>query len=141
MGRSFKPGKRSTPLSGAASAAGAATPDEIIKRLKAEKALEGFDYRQAALALFPKVCARCGREFDGKNLQLLTVHHKDGNHDNNPRDGRNWELLCVYCHEDEHARGVLGDYGGASAKERGEPEAPAEGLFSLADKLRAALKK
>ena len=32
------------------------------------------------------------------------MHHKDGNHDNNPPDGSNWELLCIYCHENEHAR-------------------------------------
>ena len=62
------------------------------------------DYRSQALKLFPHVCARCAREFQGKRLQELTVHHKDGNHDNNPADGSNWELLCIYCHENEHAR-------------------------------------
>jgi hypothetical protein len=35
-------------------------------------------------------------------LGELTVHHKDGDHMNNPRDGGNWELLCVQCHENEH---------------------------------------
>ncbi|MEK7803683.1 MAG: HNH endonuclease, partial [Deltaproteobacteria bacterium] len=24
--------------------------------------------------------------------------------------GSNWENLCVYCHEDEHSRGLLADY-------------------------------
>jgi len=62
------------------------------------------NYRDQALKLFPHVCARCAREFQGKRLQELTVHHKDGNHDNNPADGSNWELLCIYCHENEHAR-------------------------------------
>ena len=61
-------------------------------------------YRDAALKLLPHICARCGREFEGKRLRELTVHHKDGNHDNNPPDGSNWELLCIYCHENEHAR-------------------------------------
>jgi hypothetical protein len=61
-------------------------------------------YREQALKLFPHVCGRCAREFEGKRLQELTVHHKDGNHDNNPPDGSNWELLCIYCHENEHAR-------------------------------------
>ena len=37
-------------------------------------------------------------------MQELTVHHKDHNHDNNPLDGSNWELLCIYCHENEHSR-------------------------------------
>jgi hypothetical protein len=62
------------------------------------------NYRDQALKLFPHVCARCAREFAGKRLQELTVHHKDGDHHNNPPDGSNWELLCVYCHENEHAR-------------------------------------
>jgi len=35
---------------------------------------------------------------------MLTVHHKDHNHDNNPGDGSNWENLCIYCHDNEHRR-------------------------------------
>ncbi len=61
-------------------------------------------YRERALKLFPWVCARCGREFSGKRLRELTVHHKDHDHDNNPPDGSNWELLCLYCHDNEHSR-------------------------------------
>ena len=61
-------------------------------------------YRERALKIFPHICARCGREFSGKNLRELTVHHKDHNHENNPPDGSNWELLCTYCHDKEHAR-------------------------------------
>ena len=63
-------------------------------------------YREKAMKLYPPICARCGREFEGKRLRELTVHHKDHNHDNNPPDGSNWELLCFYCHENEHARYV-----------------------------------
>ena len=62
------------------------------------------EYREKALKLFPWVCARCGREFAGKRLRELTVHHKDHNHDYNPPDGSNWELLCIYCHDNEHSR-------------------------------------
>ena len=61
-------------------------------------------YRQRALRMFPAICARCGREFSGKRLRELTVHHKDHNHDNNPADGSNWELLCLYCHDNEHTK-------------------------------------
>jgi hypothetical protein len=61
-------------------------------------------YREQALKIFPWVCARCGREFAGKKLRELTVHHKDHNHDNNPPDGSNWELMCLYCHDNEHSR-------------------------------------
>ena len=66
-------------------------------------------YRERALKLFPKICGRCGREFSGKRLRELTVHHKDHNHTNNPPDGSNWELLCIYCHENEHARNEVAD--------------------------------
>jgi len=61
-------------------------------------------YRNQALRLLPWICARCAREFSGKRVRELTVHHRDGNHHNNPPDGSNWELLCIYCHENEHAR-------------------------------------
>ena len=61
-------------------------------------------YREQALKLYPWVCGRCGRDFAGKQLRELTVHHKDHNHDNNPNDGSNWELLCIYCHDNEHSR-------------------------------------
>ena len=66
-------------------------------------------YRERALKLFPKICGRCGREFSGKRLRELTVHHKDHNHNNNPPDGSNWELLCIYCHDNEHARDQVAD--------------------------------
>jgi 5-methylcytosine-specific restriction endonuclease McrA len=61
-------------------------------------------YREQSLKIHPWVCARCGRHFTIKNLNMLTVHHKDHNHDNNPPDGSNWENLCVYCHDNEHGR-------------------------------------
>jgi len=66
-------------------------------------------YREQALKLYPWVCGRCSREFTRANLQELTVHHRDHNHDNNPPDGSNWELLCLYCHDNEHARYLDGE--------------------------------
>jgi predicted HNH restriction endonuclease len=102
--RSFKPGRhRRSP--------GAATDvDAVIREAQEQARTRGLDYRARSLALHGWICARCAREFDEKNLHLLTVHHKDGNHDNNPRDGSNWENLCVDCHEAEHTKGLLGDY-------------------------------
>lgn len=64
----------------------------------------GHSYREQALKLYPWVCGRCGRVFTHANLRELTVHHRDHNHDNNPSDGSNWELLCLYCHDNEHQR-------------------------------------
>ena len=63
-------------------------------------------YRAKALKMYPWICGRCMREFTRENLQELTVHHRDHDHDNNPSDGSNWELLCVYCHDHEHTRGI-----------------------------------
>jgi len=62
------------------------------------------DYRAKALKLYPWICGRCEREFARQNLVELTVHHRNHDHDDNPEDGSNWELLCVYCHENEHSR-------------------------------------
>ncbi|MBF0620979.1 MAG: HNH nuclease family protein [Magnetococcales bacterium] len=78
--------------------------DKIVQSARnlSEERQEG--YRQRALKLYPWVCGRCARVFDRDNLYELTVHHRDHNHDNNPNDGSNWELLCLYCHDDEHAR-------------------------------------
>ena len=72
-------------------------------------------YRGQALKLFPWICGRCAREFDHTNVQQLTVHHKNHNHDHNPPDGSNWELLCLYCHDNEHQR-QLANYGSADIR-------------------------
>lgn len=71
-------------------------------RRQAEQRAQG--YRARALKLYPWICGKCARTFDHANLQLLEVHHKNGNHDDNPADGSNWELLCTYCHENEHSK-------------------------------------
>jgi 5-methylcytosine-specific restriction endonuclease McrA len=78
--------------------------DRIVAEARRERLQREQGYREQALKIFPWVCARCGREFEGKRLRELTVHHKDHNHDNNPPDGSNWELLCIYCHDNEHSR-------------------------------------
>jgi 5-methylcytosine-specific restriction endonuclease McrA len=78
--------------------------DQIIAEARRNRNHRLTAYRDRALKIFPHICARCGREFAGKRLSELTVHHKDHNHDNNPPDGSNWELLCLECHDKEHAR-------------------------------------
>ncbi|MDD5758787.1 MAG: YajD family HNH nuclease [Desulfobulbaceae bacterium] len=75
-------------------------------------------YRERALKIFPWVCAKCGREFAGKKLAELTVHHKDHNHDNNPTDGSNWELLCLYCHDNEHSRSLESEWQNSQDRSR-----------------------
>jgi hypothetical protein len=104
MTRSFRPSRRRQPAE--------ATPkaDALVRQARAAALTRQQSYRARSLELHGWICAKCAREFDENTLHLLTVHHRDGNHDNNPADGSNWENLCAYCHEDEHSRGVLADY-------------------------------
>jgi hypothetical protein len=83
---------------------------KLLAELHRDHAARQGGYRERALKLFPHVCARCAREFAGVRLKELTVHHRDHNHDHNPPDGSNWELLCVYCHDHEHEKLFLGQY-------------------------------
>ncbi len=91
-------------------------------------------YRGRALKTFPWVCGSCSRDFDSKNLSELTVHHKDHDHNNNPPDGSNWELLCYWCHDNEHSRNAVAE---ASAPKRGGTSAAADlqSPFAGLDKL------
>ena len=77
---------------------------KVRAELHRDVAKRQSSYRVKALGLFPHVCASCAREFSGKRLKELTVHHKDHDHTNNPADGSNWELLCLYCHDHEHEK-------------------------------------
>ncbi|MEY6433659.1 YajD family HNH nuclease [Thioalkalicoccus limnaeus] len=78
--------------------------DRIVAEARQARDDREQGYREQALKLYPWVCGRCGRNFERANLRELTVHHKDMNHDNNPPDGSNWELLCLYCHDNEHQK-------------------------------------
>lgn len=103
MTRSFRPSKTRRP--GSPVDAGA-----LVRAARAQAAERAQGYRERSLALHGWICAKCAREFDASTLHLLTVHHRDGNHHNNPPDGSNWENLCAYCHDDEHSRDTLADY-------------------------------
>ena len=78
----------------------------IRAHTRRERDVREQGYRHKALGMYPWVCGRCAREFTRANVHELTVHHRDHDHDNNPEDGSNWELLCLYCHDNEHARYV-----------------------------------
>ena len=84
--------------------------DDLVAQAKKAQRERARSYREQALKILPWICGRCAREFGRERLRELTVHHKDGNHDNNPPDGSNWENLCAYCHDDEHSREILADY-------------------------------
>ena len=83
---------------------------QIQAELRRDVALRRQSYREQALRVLPHVCASCGREFSGTRMRELTVHHRDHDHRNNPVDGSNWELLCLYCHDHEHEKSLLGGY-------------------------------
>jgi hypothetical protein len=83
--------------------------DAVVAAARRSQAEREQGYREQALKLYPWVCGRCMREFTRANLHELTVHHRDHNHDNNPPNGSNWELLCLYCHDNEHARYLDGE--------------------------------
>ena len=78
--------------------------DRVVADARRARDERGQSYRERALKIYPWICGRCAREFDRSNVHELTVHHRDHNHHNNPPDGSNWELLCVYCHDNEHQR-------------------------------------
>jgi hypothetical protein len=105
--RSFRPRQRRRPE---APASGTSKLEALVAEAKVARAARVHGYRERSLALHGWICARCAREFEADSLHLLTVHHKDGNHDRNPPDGSNWENLCVYCHEAEHTTHTLGAY-------------------------------
>ena len=111
--------------------------DKVVAEARRSRELREQGYREQALKLCPWICGRCTREFTRANLHLLTVHHRDHNHDNNPRDGSNWELLCVYCHENEHAR-YLDGTGRGEASPRSEP--PSAATYQPFADLKALLK-
>ena len=89
--------------------------EHILVEARELRARRGNVYRDQALKILPWICAWCGREFTGKKLHELTVHHKDHNHNNNPADGSNWELLCMYCHDSEHSRSLDQEKSGETA--------------------------
>ena len=86
------------------------TESQVVTEARRDRERREKTYRERALKMYPHVCGRCGREFSGKKLRELTVHHRDHNHDNNPPDGSNWELLCIYCHDNEHSRDLESEW-------------------------------
>jgi 5-methylcytosine-specific restriction endonuclease McrA len=97
--------------------------EHIVTEARQLRERRGNVYRDQALKILPWICAWCGREFSSKKLRELTVHHKDRNHNNNPPDGSNWELLCMYCHDSEHSRTLDQEASGETVV-RDEPERP-----------------
>jgi 5-methylcytosine-specific restriction endonuclease McrA len=107
--------------------------DRVILEARRNADKRAAGYREQALKLYPWVCGRCARTFTHSNLQLLEVHHKNGDHNDNPSDGSNWELLCTYCHEHEHSK--LKDMAGRTLSN----DAPAASTFNPFADLKARM--
>lgn len=111
--------------------------DQVLAEARRASEQRDKGYRERALKMYPHICGRCSREFTRTNLQELTVHHRDHNHDNNPADGSNWELLCIYCHDNEHQRQLeahQGNTADGSGKHDSATFNPFADLKSLLDK-------
>ena len=89
--------------------------NDIVANARRNQEERDKGYRERALKMYPWICGRCQREFTRANLSELTVHHRNHDHDFNPEDGSNWELLCVYCHDNEHQRYLENAGSGSSA--------------------------
>lgn len=109
--------------------------DALVARAQQARVQRGQGYREQALKRLPWICGRCGREFTRANVHELTVHHRDHDHDNNPADGSNWELLCLYCHDNEHSRALDARSQSARADGDGPGAATHKGLAGLAELL------
>ncbi len=113
-----------------------ATLDRVVLEARRNRERREQDYRAQALKLYPWICGRCGREFTRENLRELTVHHRNHDHDFNPADGSNWELLCLYCHDQEHSRQVEAAQGlSSSGRDPKTSRATAKPFAGLADLL------
>ena len=107
--------------------------DRLVAEARRAAEKREQSYREQALKIYPWICGRCAREFTHANLRELTVHHRDHNHHNNPPDGSNWELLCLYCHDNEHQRQLEATAGGSTgaAGGGGATHSPFANLKSL----------
>lgn len=110
---------------------------QIVEQSHQSQAQREAGYREKSLKMYPWVCGRCAREFNRGNLSELTVHHRDHNHDNNPPDGSNWELLCLYCHDNEHSRYVdTAEHSKTVAGENNRQAATSQPFSNLKDLLK-----
>ncbi len=112
--------------------------DRVVANARDAQAKREQGYREKSLKIHPWICSRCGREFSNRNIHLLTVHHKDHNHENNPSDGSNWENMCIYCHDNEHRRYLDHVEGGNISDEKEMNEGLTHNPFAA---LKGILKK
>ena len=109
--------------------------DKIVAEARRNADQREQGYRERALKMYPWVCGRCTREFTRDNLSQLTVHHRNHNNSDNPPDGSNWELLCLYCHDNEHSRYLEADQQGTSGQGHNSVAAATHNPFAALSSL------
>ena len=114
---------------------------QVVAESRRARELRDQGYREQALKMYPPICGRCAREFTRKNMHELTVHHRDHDHDNNPDDGSNWELLCMYCHDNEHQRHLEAHQGNTSTGNGKKSTATSNPFADLKSMLDGKVKK
>jgi len=110
----------------------------IVVKARQQQEEREKGYREKALKMYPWICGRCQREFTRANLSELTVHHRNHDHDDNPEDGSNWELLCLFCHDNEHQRYI--ENAGQGSNQSGSDKTSQASFNPFAD-LKDMLKK
>lgn len=109
--------------------------DRVVADSRREREQREQGYRERALKMYPWICGRCSREFTRQNLHELTVHHRNHDHDYNPLDGSNWELLCLYCHDNEHQRQLEAQAGGGATRGEDKPQGATHNPFADLKKM------
>ncbi|MCC2656980.1 MAG: endonuclease [Panacagrimonas sp.] len=109
--------------------------DRVVAAARRAADERAMTYREQAMKMYPWVCGRCARSFTHVNRHELTVHHRNHNHDDNPVDGSNWELLCLYCHDNEHQR-ALEARSGRATHQAGSSAATGNPFAGLKDLLK-----
>jgi hypothetical protein len=67
------------------------------------------DYRKTAKEHLEQICSHCGYD---KHPEVLQVHHKDRNRENNSIE--NLEIVCPTCHEVDHFLSGDGRFSGGT---------------------------
>ncbi len=81
---------------------------QLVGRLKSDSKPTNANTANSP-SRFTWICAKCGREFDGKSAAADRPPQRR-QPPQYPPNCSNWENLCVYCHDDEHSRLILAEY-------------------------------
>ncbi len=76
-----------------------------------------------AYPLLPRVCSSI-LQLHPRTPWICSILDFCNVGDNNPPDGSNWELLCIYCHDNEHSRDQVADWYDETTPAGGQGQEP-----------------